>query len=387
MSAARSQVIFPTGKLGRVPYPRTLAVAPLFSLAQRGREKNLVAMEEVEVEIGVASNVRVQRWGVGLTAEHQDVLLAIFRKFAGLEATLDAAANREQRAYIEVQFSAKELLTILSKSYNEQNRDWLRRRLKDLSRSHLTVQAADANPNSWPLFSGCILQLRAREKPTQGVRCSVSIPIEFVQLFTHLGYGQIDLEQRSKLGSSQLAKLLQAQIECLKDRKSNTHHPYSVAKWMELTGTKSSEANFGGELRKALKRLKEAGFLADYRVSRGKVYLELPTATGAKPPALELREPSQARRLSSVTPDDKPLRLGEEVPAIEELLGAGKWSPPLGIEVYADRQLQAMLHLYPKAYAKRPELPSMLERVRAELDVRAAARPRPHRQSPVSAPT
>lgn len=62
-----------------------------------------------------------------MTAEHQDVLLAIFRKFAGLEGTLDAHTNQQQqRLYIEVQFSAKELLDVLAKTYNKQNRDWLR---------------------------------------------------------------------------------------------------------------------------------------------------------------------------------------------------------------------------------------------------------------------
>jgi hypothetical protein len=373
MSAAQSQIIFPTGKLGLVAYARMFAVAPLFSLAQRGQEKSLVAIEKVEVQIGVASNVRIQRWGVGLTAEHQDVLLAIFRKLAGLEATLDAAANQKQRAYLEVQFSAKELLTILSKSYNEQNRDWLRRRLDELSRSHLTVWAADAKPNAWPLFSGCILQLRAREKPTQGVRISVSIPVEFVQLFTHMGYAQIDLAQRSKLGSSQLARLLQAHIACLKDRRSNTFHPYSVAKWMELTGTKSSEANFSGELRKALKRLKEAGFLADYRVSRGMVHLVLASATGKQSPPLELQAPVQGPREPSVTLDGVRLRLGEEVPAIDELLGVGRWVHPIDIQAYAEPQLRAMQKLYPKAYAKHPELPSVLERIQAELKTRDAA--------------
>ena len=368
-----SLVIFPTGRLGRVPYPRTLAVAPLFSLAQRGHEHELMAMEKVEVQLGVASPVRIQRWGVGLTAEHQDVLLVIFKKFAGLEAMLDAKANHQQRLYIEVQFSAKELLTLLAKSYNEQNRDWLRRRLDELSRSHLTVWDADAKSGSWPLFSGCILQLRTRDKPTRGVRCSVSIPIEFVQLFQHMGYAQIDLELRKKLGSFQLAKLLQAQIECLKDRRSNTHFSYSIPKWMELTGTKSSEANFGSELRKALKRLKEAGFLADYDVARGKVHLTLPDASGATRRFVDLQAPTTRSRGSSVQIDGVRLQLGEEVPFIAEVLGEGKWSNPLSIEVYVECQLQAMLQLYPKAYAKRPELRSVLQRIQAELNKRAGA--------------
>lgn len=383
MSTEGSRLIFPTGRQGRVPYPRSLAVAPLFCMAKRGTEHTLVAMEMVEVQIGVASNVRIQRWGMGLTAEHQDVLLAIFRKFAGLEGTLDAQTNQQQqqqRLYIEVQFSAKELLDILAKTYNKQNREWLRRRLDELSRSHLTVQAADAKPDSWPLFSGCILQLRTRDKPTQGVRCSVSIPTEFVQLFQHMGYGQIDLAQRKKLGSSQLARLLQAHIECLKDRQTNTFFAYSVAKWMELTGTKSTEENFGSDLRKALTRLKEAGFLADYSVARGKVHLTLPTASSkAAPPAASNNGSPKAK---AVRLDGMRLRLGEEVPSIQEILGENEWANPLDIQVYGDSQLTAMLRLYPRAYAKRPELQTVLNLVRAELASRPAVD-----ELPVVAPT
>ena len=52
---------------------------------------------------------------------------------------------------------------------------------------------------------------------------------------------------------------------------------------------------------------------------------------------------------------------------MEALLGEGKWSNPLAIDVSFDSQLEAMIRRNPKAYAKRPELPSMLERVRAEL--------------------
>lgn len=372
MSKEGGQRIIPTGRPGQVPYPRSFAVAPLFCMAKRGTEHTLVAIEKVEVQIGVTSNVRIERWGMGLTAEHQDVLLAIFRKFAGLEGTLDAQTNQQQRLYIEVQFSAKELLDILAKTYNKQNRDWLRRRLDEMSRSHLTVRAADTKPGAWPLFSGCILQLRTREKPTQGVRCSVSIPTEFVRLFQHMGYGQIDLAQRKKLGSSQLARLLQAHIECLKDRKTNTFFTYSVVKWMELTGTKSTEENFGSDLSKALKKLKEAEFLADYSVARGKVYLALPKASGATRPFVELQVSPTRPRGPSVRVDGMRLQLGEEVPSIEELLGEGKWSNPLHIQVYTACQLQAMLQLYPKAYAKRAELPSMMERVQAELNNRAS---------------
>lgn len=374
MSTEGSQLIIPSGRQGRVPYPRSLAVAPLFCMAKRGSEHQLVAMEKVEVQIGVTSNVRIQRWGMGLTAEHQDVLLAIFRKFAGLQGALDAPTNQQQRLYVEVQFSAKELLDILAKTYNKQNRDWLRRRLDEMSRSHLTVRAADAKPDSWPLFSGCILQLRTRDKPTKGVRCSVSVPIEFMQLFQHMGYGQIDLAQRKKLGSSQLARLLQAHIECWKDRRTNTFFAYSVAKWMELTGTKSTEENFGGELSKALKKLKEAEFLADYRVTRGKVHLTLPRASSTTRPFVELQAPPTRARGPAVRVDGMRLQLGEEVPAIGELLGEGKWSNPVGIEVYTASQLQSMLRLYPKAYAKRAELPSLMKRVQAELNSRTNAR-------------
>jgi len=356
-----------------VPYPRSLAGAPLFCLAKRGSEHKLATLEKVEVQIGVASNVRIQRWGVGLTAEHQDVLLAIFQKCAGLEATLDAVTNHQQRLYIEVQFSAKELLGILAKTYNKQNRDWLRRRLDELSRSHLTVRAAEAKPDSWPLFSGCILHLRTRDKPTQGVRCSVSIPIEFVRLFQHLGYGQIDMAQRKKLGSSQLARLLQAHIECLKDRHTNTLFAYSVAKWMELTGTKSTEANFGSDLSKALKKLKDAEFLAAYRVTRGKVHLTLPRAAGTTRRFFELPAPTTGLRGPFVHLDGMRMRVSEDVPAIAELLGEGKWSNPLDIQVYSESQLQAMLVLYPKVYAKRLELAAVMDRVRAELSKRASA--------------
>jgi len=368
------QRIFPTGRSGQVPYPRSLAVAPLFCMAKRGTEHMLVAMEKVEVHIGVASNVRIERWGMGLTAEHQDVLLAIFRKFAGIEGTLDEQTNHQQRLYVEVQFSAKELLDILAKTYNKQNRDWLRRRLDELSRSHLTVRAADGKPGAWPLFCGCILQLRTREKPTQGVRCSVSIPIEFVRLFQHMGYGQIDLAQRKKLGSSQLARLLQAHIECLKDRTTNTFFPYSVAKWMELTGTKSTEENFSSDLSKALKKLKEAGFLADYKVTRGKVHLTLPKVSGSAPRSLELQEPQTRMRGSSVRIDGMRLQLGNEVPSIAELLGEGKWENPLDIEVYSTSQLHAMLRLFPRVYVKHAELARLMERVQAELTRRAGTR-------------
>lgn len=372
MSKEDGQHIIPTGRPGHVPYPRSLAAAPLFCVAKRGTEHMLVAMEKVEVHIGVTSNVRIERWGIGLTAEHQDVLLAIFRKFAGIEGTLDEQTNNQQRLYVEVQFSAKELLDILAKTYNKQNRDWLRRRLDELSRSHLTVRAADGKPGAWPLFCGCILQLRAREKPTQGVRCSVSIPIEFVRLFQHMGYGQIDLAQRKKLGSSQLARLLQAHIECLKDRTTNTFFPYSVAKWMELTGTKSTEENFSSDLSKALKKLKEAEFLADYRVTRGKVHLTLPKASGSAPRFVELQEPQTRVRGPSVRIDGMRLQLGNEVPSIAELLGEGRWVNPLDIEVYSTSQLQAMLRLFPKAYAKRTELPDVMKRVQAELNRRAS---------------
>ena len=387
MSTPASLVIFPTGKQGRVPYPRGLAVAPLFSLCQRGQERQLLAMEKVDIEIGVASNIRIQRWGVGLTAEHQDVLLALFKKFAGLEAMLDAKANQDHRLYINLQFPAKELISILGKGYSEQNRDWLRRRLDELSRSHLTVTAADAKPDAWPLFSGCILQLRSRKMPTKGVLCSVSIPIEFVHLFQHMGYGQIDLVQRKKLGSSQLARLLQAHIECLKDRRTNTHHTYSVAKWMQLTGTKSTEENFGSDLSKALKKLKAAEFLADYRVSRGKVHLTLPKASGIAPPFVALQEPWTRPRGPSVRLDGMRLQLGEEVPSIAELLGEGTWSNPLPIELYSASQLQAMLRLYPKAYAKRSELPSMMERVHAALKKRAEAYDGQHAEPPARTTT
>ncbi|NKI93495.1 hypothetical protein [Rhizobacter sp. SG703] len=374
MSKDGTHVIFPTGRQGRVPYPRSLAGAPLFCLARRGSESELATLEEVEVQMGVASNVRIRRWGAGLTAEHQDVLLAIFRKLAGLEATLNAETNHQQRAYVEVQFSAKELLDILTKTYNKQNRDWLRRRLKDLSRSHLTVCAADAKPDSWPLFSGCILQFRAREKLTQGVRCSVSIPIEFVRLFQHMGYGQIDLEQRRKLGSSQLARLLQAHIECLKDRRTNAFFTYSVSKWMELTGTKSTEENFGSDLRKALKKLKEAEFLADYSVARGKVQLTLPRASrDAAQHVHRLPAPVALTRQPSVRLEGTRLRLGEEVPSIQELLGEAPWSNPLPVEVYFDGQLKAMMRLYPKVYANRTDLPPILARVETELARRDAS--------------
>ena len=364
MSQHIVQVTFPSGKQGRVPFPRTLAVVPLFSLAQRGHEHELATLDKVEVQLGVTSNVRILRWGVGLTAEHQDVLLALLRIIGGVEATLDAEENQRQRLYIDVRFSAKQLLEILRKGYNEENRDWLRRRLDELSRSHLTVLPTDAEAGKWPLFSGCILQLRTRVALTKGVRCSVAIPIEFVQLFKCLGYGQIDLEQRKKLGSSQLARLLQVQIECLKDRRSNTHFDYSVSKWMERTGTKASEANFISDLRKALKRLKEAEFLAAFSVCRGKVQLSLPSPRAAK----------TQRRLPSVLLDGMLLRLGEEVPSMEELLGEGQWPNPLGIHVNFDGQLEAILRLYPKAYSKRPELPSLLERVRAELVTRTGMR-------------
>lgn len=373
MSKGGTQVVIPTGRWGQVPWPRSLAGAPLFCLAKRGSEHKLATLEKVEVQIGVASNVRIQRWGVGLTAEHQDVLLAIFRKIAGLEATLDAETNHQQRLYVEVQFSAKELLEILGKTYNKQNRDWLRRRLDELSRSHLTVQAADAEPNSWPLFSGCILQLRARTKATKGVRCSVSIPIEFVRLFQHMGYGQIDMAQRKKLGSSQLAKLLQAHIECLKDRKTNTFLTYSVAKWMELTGTKSTEENFRSDLGKALKKLKDAEFLADYSITRGKVHLTLPKASATTRRFVELQAPPTRARGPSVRVDGMRLQLGEEVPSIAEILGEGKWSSALDMAVYSESQLTAMLRLYPKAYAKHLDLPAAIDRVRSELTARATA--------------
>lgn len=68
------------------------------------------------------------------------------------------------------------------------------------------------------------------------------------------------------------------------------------------------------------------------------------------------------------------LRLGKEAPSLEELLGVGPWSNPLGIHVTFDGQLEAILCLYPKAYSKRPELPSLLERVRAELATRKGVR-------------
>lgn len=382
---ATGSLVFPTGRQGRVPYPRTLAGMPLFALAQRGREEELVAMDKVEVQLGVASPVRVFRWGMGLTAEHQDVLLAVFRMFAGLEAALDRTQNKQDRAYVDVRFSAKELLAILGKGYSGPNRDWLRRRLDELSRSHLTVLAADAKPDAWPLFSGCILHLRAREKPTQGVRCSVAIPIEFVLLFKHMGWGQIDLAQRRQLGSSQLARLLQVHIECLKDRKSNTFFQYTVRKWMELTGTKSLEENFAGDLRKALKRLKNARFLTDFKIAHGKVHLTLASPDAAAvntgkehvgPPSLE---PSV--RAPFVNIGGMRLRLGLEVPAIEEMLGIGPWQPPLDIQVYSESQLKAMKRLYPKAYRDHPELSSILERVQAELAARPEVTEVGHRHS------
>lgn len=378
--SATDSLVFPAGRQGRVPYPRTLAGLPLFALARRGREKDLIAMEKVEVQLGVESSVRVFRWGVGLTAEHQDVLLAVFRMFAGLEATLDRTQNERDRTYVDVRFSAKELLAILGKSYSGPNRSWLRRRLEELSRSHLTVLPADAKPEAWPLFSGCILQLRARNKPTQGLLCSVAIPVEFILLFQHLGWGQIDMEQRRKLGSSQLARLLQAHIECLKDRKTNTHFAYSIRKWMELTGTKSTEANFASDLHKALKRLKEAQFLADFKISRGKVHLTLAGCNPAKESnGASTPEPPARRR--AVVIDGNMLYLGAQVPAIEELVGIGPWSPPLDIKVYSESQLQAIQQLYPKAYRNHPNLPSVMDRVLAELALRPTAAEGPLRKS------
>jgi hypothetical protein len=185
-----------------------------------------------------------------------------------------------------------------------------------------------------------------------------------------MGYGQIDMAQRKKLGSSQLARLLQAHIECLKNRQTNTFFTYSVAKWMELTGTKSTEKNFGKDLGKALQKLVEAEFLADYSIARGKVHLTLPKACGTTRRFVELQGPMTEPSGPYARVDGMQLRLGAEVPSIAELLGEGIWSNPLGIEVYSPAQLQAMLRLYPKNYAKRPELPSVLARIRAELDTR-----------------
>lgn len=386
-ASAEGRLVVPTGRAGMVPYPRSLAFAPLFSIAKRGTETGLATLDEVDVQLAVSAKIRVRRWGVGLTAEHQDVLLALFKKCAGLEANLDAEKNKEHRFYVEIRCSAKELLDTLGKSYSPSNRDWLRRRLSELSRSHLTVYSTESPSSDWPLFQGCLLQLRSRAKPTQGVLCHVSIPVEFMLLFRHLGYGQIDLEQRKRLGSSQLARLLQTLIECLKDRKSNTHYSYSVAKWMELTGTKASETNFTPDLKKALARLKRAGFLQDFSVSRGKVHLdlcafndrkrdssELDEASAPKPPAgvstTRRQRSLQRRYIFPAKVDGRPLELGKEVPAIAEILGTGDWADPLEVSVYADVQLVAMLNLFPKAYKEHPDLESVLVRLRSELQRR-----------------
>lgn len=365
---APNKLVIPSGRGGKAAYPRPFAVVPLFALAARGRALELATHVEVEVPAGIDSSVQVFRSGLGMTAEHQDVLLAIFRKFAGLEAPFDAEVNGTERLYVHVQFSAKELLEILGKGYCEDNRTWLRERLVEISRVHIRVLATGEKKSAWPLFSGFILQLRTKAGPRRGVRCSVSIPIEFAQLFERQGYGHINLEQRRGLRSSQLAKLLQVEIECLKDRRTGAHYSFLVETWMTLTGSRATLPNFTKALRDALKRLQSVGALEDFSITKGKVNLTLP---GAKPSSSGGDATKVAGRLKTKTEHGEIFILGAEIPDFDEFIEELDSNDPFMLELYGDSQIRGMLALYPKAYKNRKELPRAISVLTKLLDSRS----------------
>lgn len=351
------KLVIPTGRGGRAAYPRQFAVAPLFAVAKRGKERELASWDKIEVPMAVESPVRVLRSGLGLTSDHQDVLLAVFRIFAGLEANFDPKKNKEERLYVNVKFAAKDVLTLLGKGYGQDNRTWLRDKLDEISRAHITMMPVDAKAKSWPLFSGFILQLRTTEKPQKGQRCSVSIPIEFAQVFERQGYGQIDLEQRKGLGSSQLAKLLQVEIECLKDRRTGKHFSYRVETWKAITGSKATLPNFTKDLRNALKRLQSVGVVEVFTIEKGKVHLTLPNAR----PISIAKSAAAPRREKFDGGDDG------EFPAFDEMLANLDTADPFYLELFSNQDLQAMLDIYAKSAKGHERLPAVLKTMRTKL--------------------
>jgi hypothetical protein len=293
-----------------------------------------------------------------MTSEHQDVLLAIFHLFAGLQADFDPEKNQVDRYFINVQFTAKAVLDLLGKSYDKTGRQWLRDRLDELTRVHMTMLDAGAADDAWPLFSGFILGFRSIVK--KGVSLSVSIPVEFARVFAHQGYGQVDLVQRKALGSSQLAKLLQVEIETLKDRRNGVLYPLSLEKWHTLTGSKATLKSFTYDLRGALTRLQTVGVISSFTVVKGKVHIVLPNATAKAPTGAP-------GCLTTKTADGETFRLGEEVPAIDELLNADGTPDDVLADLWTETQLLGMLKLYPKAYGGRKGLPALLKWIQARL--------------------
>jgi|GEM_PF-3435211 len=229
-------------------FPKALGICSLFTMVPRGQNTDRGSVDVQPVALALIRNRTVEQSGIALDADHQCVMLVLFKMAEGKLPKAD---------YIDFELVYADVLRLLGKRYNTSNRNWLRDKLLELSRKPVHFKNAETGKT---VFSGSLISWGDTRYDEPGYtarsRLTVSISKAVLALYES-GYGKVNLEQRRRLGSSHLARLLQVELACQPEH----HHPYLLNTYLKLFGSESELGSFKGTMKIALDRLKQAGVI------------------------------------------------------------------------------------------------------------------------------
>lgn len=247
----RQFFVVPNVPNGWGSFPKEWGAASLFTMVPRGCHEQRGCMRNQPLALGLTKNRTIEHAGTALDAEHQDILLFLFKLAEGKLPTA---------TFIEVVFSFSEALAFFDKAYTASNRHWLRDKLDDLSRHHL--HSANSTTGK-TIFSGSLIAWGDDKHQDSGFtarsQLRVSLSKAILAVYEN-GYGKVDLEGRKLLGSSHLARLLQVELAC----QPELHHSYLLSTFRRLFGSTAQLIGFKEQLKVALNRLKDAGIIGGW---------------------------------------------------------------------------------------------------------------------------
>lgn len=233
------------------PFPKQLGASSLFCSVRRGQNKFQGTKDAKVRSINFSKDCTLEHAGMMLDADHQDVLLFVFKLAAGILPK----AN-----HIELEWSHAQALQFLGKAYTATNRQWLRDILHDLA-CHL-VDCKDVKTRK-TIFTGSLICWSDAMPEEPGLsprsRLRVSLSNAILALY-HKGYGKIDMEKRKYLGSGQLARLMQVELAC----QPENHLPFFLSTFHRLFGSSDTLSGFKAQFKTALNRLQEASIIVSW---------------------------------------------------------------------------------------------------------------------------